>query len=167
MRVTAVVLAAGFSRRLGHPKQLVMWEGETLIRRAARIAQEACDDVVVVTRREFVEGLCSCRIVINQNAEEGIASSIRLGVNACEGAVLLMLCDQPHITAAHLRAMIDTNVPLVATGYAGIAGVPALFGPQYRDALLALRGDRGAQSLLGAAVVVECEAAAVDVDQNP
>jgi len=142
-----------------------MFEGETLLARAARIAREACDDVVVVTRREFA--LPDVRNVFNENAEEGIASSIRLGVAACDGAVLLMLCDQPHVTASHLRAMIATNAPLVATGYAGVAGVPALFGPAYRDALLALRGDRGAQSLLGGAVVVPCEAAAIDVDQNP
>jgi molybdenum cofactor cytidylyltransferase len=162
MGVTGIVLAAGFSRRLGSPKQLRMFEGETLLARAARIAREACDDVIVVTRPEFeVSGV---RNVFNDQAEEGIASSIRLGVSSCEGAVLLMLCDQPHITAAHLRAMIATNAPLVATGYAGIAGVPALFGPQYRDALLALRGDRGAQSLLAGAVVVPCEEAAIDVD---
>lgn len=142
-----------------------MWDGETLLHRAARIAREACDDVVVVTRPEFVpELLPDVRVVINDHAEEGIASSIRLGVAACDDAVLLMLCDQPHVTAAHLRAMIDTNAPLVATGYAGVAGVPALFGARYRDALLALRGDKGAQSLLGGAVVVACEAAAVDVD---
>lgn len=162
MRVTGIVLAAGFSRRLGHPKQLVMFEGETLIARAARIAAEACDEAIVVTRPEFaVPGV---RNVFNENAEEGIASSIRLGVSSCNGAVLLMLCDQPHVTAAHLRAMIATNAPLVATGYAGIAGVPALFGPQYRDALLSLRGDRGAQSLLGGAVVVALESAAIDLD---
>lgn len=164
MRVTVVILAAGFSRRLGHPKQLVMWDGEPLLVRSARIARAACDDVVVVTRPEFAGLLSDVRIVLNENAEEGIASSIRLGVAACEDAVLLMLCDQPHVTAAHLRAMIETNAPLVATGYAGVVGVPALFGPQYRDALLALRGDRGAQALLGGAVVVRCEEAAIDVD---
>ena len=166
MRVTIVILAAGFSRRLGHPKQLVLFDGETLLARAARIAREACDDVVVVTRPEFA-ALEGVRVVINENAEEGIASSIRLGVAACDDAVLLMLCDQPHVTASHLRAMIAANAPLVATGYAGVTGVPALFGSQYRDALLALRGDRGAQGLLGGAVVIACEAAAIDVDQNP
>src|SRR6185369_1139432 len=94
------------------------------------------------------------RVVLNDHAEEGIASSIRLGVASCDGAVLLMLCDQPHITAAHLRALIDADAPLVATGYAGVAGVPALFGAEYREPLLALLGDRGAQSLLKDAVII-------------
>jgi CTP:molybdopterin cytidylyltransferase MocA len=165
MRTTIVILAAGFSRRFGSPKQLFLYEGETLLARAVRVARAACDDVVVVTRAEFV--VAGARVVINKNAEEGIASSIRLGVQACEDAVLLMLCDQPHVTTSHLRAMIDADAPLVATGYAGVAGVPALFGREYRDALLALRGDRGAQSLLQGAVVIPCEAAAIDLDQKP
>jgi molybdenum cofactor cytidylyltransferase len=164
VHVTAVVLAAGFSRRRGHAKQLVEHEGEPLIVRAARIAREACDDVVVVTRAPFADLVRDVRVVLNDHAEEGIASSIRLGVAACEGAVLLMLCDQLHVTAAHLRALIETHAPLVATGYANVAGVPALFGPQYRDALLALRGDRGAQPLLAGAVVVPLERGEVDVD---
>jgi xanthine dehydrogenase accessory factor len=163
-RPTAVVLAAGFSRRLGHDKQLVEIEGETLIRRAARIAREVCETVIVVTREPFADQVCDFNVVINEEAEEGIASSIRAGVNAATGPVLLMLCDQPHVTAAHLRALIATHAPLAATGYAGVAGVPALFGAQYREQLLALQGDRGAQSLLGGAVVVPLEVAAVDVD---
>ncbi|HJW93363.1 MAG TPA: nucleotidyltransferase family protein [Thermoanaerobaculia bacterium] len=164
MRPTIVILAAGFSRRFGSPKQTFVYEGETLLARAVRIALSVCDDVVVVTRPEFV--VDGARVVINENAEEGIASSIRLGVSACDDAVLLMLCDQPHVTASHLRAMIDVHAPLVATGYAGVVGVPALFGREYRDALLALRGDRGAQMLLDGAVVIPCEEAAVDIDTS-
>jgi molybdenum cofactor cytidylyltransferase len=169
VRVTAVVLAAGFSRRLGHAKQLVEIDGETLIHRAARIAAEACGHVVVVTRAPFVDALrdLPVRVVLNDAAEEGIASSIRLGVAACDDAVLLMVCDQPHVTAAHLRALLATHARCVATGYAGVAGVPALFAAEYRDALLALRGDRGAQALLANAVVVPLEGGEIDVDQKP
>ena len=67
-RVVALVLAAGVSRRLGRPKQDVIFEGETLLARATRIAGEVADDVVVVTREN------------NPDAEEGMASSIRAGV---------------------------------------------------------------------------------------
>ena len=66
MRVVAIVLAAGFSRRLGRSKQDVLFEGETLLARATRIAREVADDVVVVTREN------------NPDAEEGMASSIRV-----------------------------------------------------------------------------------------
>jgi molybdenum cofactor cytidylyltransferase len=152
----AIVLAAGFSRRLGSPKQSLVLGGETLLERAARIAREVADDVVVVTREN------------NPDAEEGMASSIRRGVTlAGPGARLLItLCDQPLVTADHLRALIAIDAPIVATGYAGIAGVPAVFAPELAPELLALRGDRGARSVIEThgARVVFFEDAAVDVD---
>jgi molybdenum cofactor cytidylyltransferase len=158
-----IVLAAGFSRRLGHPKQLVEIDGEPLIRRAARIAR-AVAPTIVVTRREFAFD----DALINEHAEEGMASSIRLGVAACEGDVLLMLCDQPHITSEHLQALIDANAPIAATGYAGVAGVPAFFASEFRDELLALRGDVGAKSIIerhrDVVVRVPLPEAEIDVD---
>ena len=156
MRVVAIVLAAGFSRRLGSPKQSLVYEGETLLDRATRIAREVADDVVVVTRAN------------NPDAEEGMASSIRAGVSlAGPGARLLItLCDQPLVTADHLRALIAIDAPIVATGYAGIAGVPAIFAPELAPELLALRGDRGARTIIEThgARLVFFEDAEVDVD---
>ncbi|HEX6097216.1 MAG TPA: nucleotidyltransferase family protein [Thermoanaerobaculia bacterium] len=156
MRVVAIVLAAGFSRRLGRPKQSLVFEGETLLDRATRIAREVADDVVVVTREN------------NPGAEEGMASSIRTGVSLAgpDARLLITLCDQPLVTADHLRALIAVDAPIVATGYAGIAGVPAVFAPELVPELLALRGDRGARALIEehGARVVFFEEAAVDVD---
>ena len=152
----AIVLAAGFSRRLGSPKQSIVFEGETLLERATRIAREVADDVVVVTREN------------NPDAEEGMASSIRAGVSlaGADARLLITLCDQPFITAEHLRTLIAIDAPIVASGYAGIAGVPAIFAPEFASELLALRGDRGARSVIEThgARVVFFEDAAVDVD---
>ena len=156
MRVVAIVLAAGFSRRLGRPKQTVVYEGETLLARATRIAGEVADEVVVVTREN------------NPDAEEGMASSVRVGVSLAgrDARLLITLCDQPLVTADHLRALIAIDAPIVATGYAGIAGVPAIFAPEFAPELLALRGDRGARSIIErhGAQVVMFEDAAVDLD---
>lgn len=156
MRVTAIVLAAGFSRRLGRPKQDLIFEGETLLARATRIAREAADEVIVVTAQN------------NPHAEEGMAASIRVGVrSAAPGSrILITLCDQPRVTAEHLRALIAVDAPIVATGYSGIAGVPAIFAPELVPELLALRGDVGARAIVErhGAVVVPFEGAAEDVD---
>ena len=156
MRVVAIVLAAGFSRRLGRPKQSLVFEGETLLERATRIAREVADDVIVVTREN------------NPDAEEGMASSIRVGVTLAgrDARLLITLCDQPLVTAEHLRALIAIDAPIVATGYAGIAGVPAIFAPELAPELLALRGDRGARAIIEklGAKVVSFEGAAFDVD---
>lgn len=157
MSIVVVVLAAGSSSRLGRPKQELVFEGETLLARATRIAREVGDRVVVVTRET------------NPNADEGIASSIRVGVAAAgEARVLITLCDQPLVTADHLRALAAIDAPIVATGYRGIAGVPAAFAPELIPELLALRGDRGARAVIEkhrhATVVVDFENAAIDID---
>jgi molybdenum cofactor cytidylyltransferase len=163
--VHVIVLAAGFSRRLGHPKQLVVYEGETLIRRAARIAGEV-GEVIVVTTPEFAN--IDSPVVINNKADEGMASSIRAGVAACDDDVLITLCDQPRVTADHLRALIAANAPIAATAYSGTLGVPAYFAREFRDELLALRGDHGAKRIIEAhrdvVVAIPFADAAFDVD---
>ena len=159
-----IVLAAGFSRRRGgSPKQLVTIDGETLIRRAARIASEV-GEVIVVTTPEFPVPF---RMVMNP-ANDGIASSIRAGVAACDGDVLITLCDQPYVTAEHLRALANANAPIAASAYSGTLGVPAYFAREFREELLSLRGDQGAKRIIEAhrdvVKAIPFEAAAIDVD---
>jgi molybdenum cofactor cytidylyltransferase len=157
--VVAIILAAGFSTRLGTPKQDIVFEGETLLQRAARLARNVAEHVIVVTPQ------------LNPDAAEGIASSIRAGVRLAENSrILIMLCDQPLITIEHLRELIAIDAPIVATGYANIAGVPAVFAPEFAAELLALRGDRGARVVIEAhrdvTRVVTFEDAAVDIDSE-
>lgn len=160
MRVVAIVLAAGSSTRLGRPKQSIVLDDETLLQRAERVARSVADEVIVVTEQ------------LNPDAAEGIASSIRTGVRLAGGdaRILITLCDQPLITAEHLRALLDVNAPIVATGYAGTAGAPAVFAPSLIPELLALRGDRGARAVIEAhrniAKVIPFEDAAVDIDRE-
>lgn len=170
---TAIVLAAGFSRRLGRPKQLERLDGETLVHRAARIANEVAPAIVVIGSdaplvREAIRDL-DVTVVENHEADEGIASSIRRGVEACDGDVLLTLCDQPRVTAVHLRSLVESDAPIAASGYSGIAGVPAFFAAEFRGELLALHGDSGARRVIeahrGIVRVVPFEEAAVDLDE--
>ncbi len=173
MRVVCAVLASGLSRRLGRPKQLVDFHGKPLIRHAVETAiASGCDEtIVVVPPGQFREalGALAVRLIDNPDAAEGVSASIRLAARSSRDArILFTLCDQPRVTSAHLRALIAADAPIVATGYAGIAGVPAVFAPQFKSELLALRGDRGARSVIdahrGDVVVIPFEDAAMDVD---
>ena len=171
MPVTCIVLAAGASKRLGRPKQLVHFEGEPLVVRAARIAAHVVATIVVIPPdgaiRDAVRGFTA---VENPNPSEGMASSIRRGVEATEGDVLITLCDQPLVTSEHLRTLIEARAPIAATGYNGISGVPAFFAAKFRAELLALRGDAGARSVIDAhrdqVVTIPFEAAGFDVDTD-
>lgn len=168
MAVLGVVLAAGGSTRLGHPKQLVPVGGEPLVRRAARLALEAgCVPVRVVlgpSAQEVgaaLDGLPADRVQ-HPHWSQGMASSIRVGVRdlppGTEG-ILLLACDQPALTVAHLEALLDRfardpRAP-VASAYAGVRGVPAVFPRGWVERLGALQGDRGARGLLGGPEVGE------------
>ena len=162
--VGAVVLAAGSSSRMGRPKQTLAYRGESLLRRAALAALGAgCQTVVVVTganvgpsRREL-EGL-DVREVFNPLWETGMASSIRAGVEALisanpdvDGAVLL-LCDQPHVTADVISCLVEarrtTGSPLVASVYGGGFGAPALFSRGLFAELTRLEGAAGAKQVI-------------------
>lgn len=160
--VGAVVLAAGSSSRMGSPKQTLRFRGESLLRRAALAALGAgCRPVVVVTganaelsRREL-DGL-DVREVFNPHWETGMASSIRAGVEALAdadaGAVVLVLCDQPHVTAEVISDLVAahraTRRSVVASTYGGSYGVPALFGRPLFAELARLEGAAGAKQVI-------------------
>ncbi|HYO53018.1 nucleotidyltransferase family protein [Archangium sp.] len=160
MRVGGVVLAAGGSSRLGRPKQLLVHEGRTLVRRAAEAAEAAgCEPVVVVLGAHGqavaaeLTGL-PVRTVDNPEWREGMGRSLRVGVRALPevDAVLVLLCDQLRVDAAHLKALVDTftrtRSPIVASGYEGARGVPALFSRALLPELEALEADQGARKVI-------------------
>ncbi|MET0400764.1 MAG: nucleotidyltransferase family protein [Cystobacter sp.] len=175
-KLTVVVLAAGASSRLGRPKQLVVWREETLVHRAARLAVESGLGpvrVVTGTRADEVSQAVadlSVACVHNPQAEEGIASSIRRGFEGLDTAVLVLTCDQPLLSAEHLRALAqtwrDTGAPIVGSAYEGIVGVPVLFSPALLPELRALRGDQGARAVFRGYRVesVTLEGGGLDVD---
>lgn len=171
--VAAIVLAAGASHRLGTPKQLVRLRSETLLERAVRVAFEAGLEPVlgVLPAGLLIDpapvGMVS---VVNHEADEGIASSIRTGVRAlaarspdCSGAVLLA-CDQPAVTASHVRELAHGDADVVASGYSGRKGVPAYLPRAFFDTLLALRGDLGARDILRDARVIPLPGGELDID---
>ncbi len=181
----AIILAAGASRRLGQPKQLARIGDETLLGRTIRVVMESGAGpvfVVLGAHREAIAcevDLTGVHAVFNPNWEQGIASSIRAGIVALQQklpdatAALLLVCDQPRLTAEHLReltAALDAGAELaiVASAYAGIAGIPAIFPASEFEALLDLRGDEGARRLMRnprcSLVTLSFDGGEVDVD---
>lgn len=167
MSVAAILLAAGSSSRLGQPKQLLNYQGETLIERALRLAYEAGASpllAVVGANHEAIRAAVAGKDVVpvlNDTWNQGIATSIHAGLRALEGldsdasGALILTCDQPLLTAHHLGALLDcfraqTAPCCVASAYAGTRGIPAVFPRSAFADLLALRGDQGARVLFRA-----------------
>jgi len=171
----AIVLSAGASTRLGRPKQLVQLNGETLLRRTARLALEAgCSPVIVVLgfeaeRVQQTLGGLKVRIVLNPDWPTGMASSLRCGIEAIEeeppgsssgfgerGAfcerVLLLVSDQPHLSTAVLQSLLlknsQTQSLITASRYAERSGVPAIFRRPLFSELKGIAGDKGARQII-------------------
>ncbi|MCP9494997.1 MAG: nucleotidyltransferase family protein [Pyrinomonadaceae bacterium MAG19_C2-C3] len=159
-----VILAAGASTRLGAPKQLLQYEGKTLLRRAAEAGLASmCRPVVVVLganaeiMRVEVEDL-PVIIVENPAWAEGMSASIRIGVRALEDenpvidAAVITLCDQPFVTAEIINNLTEVfrreHSPVVASVYGEARGVPALFARSVFDELRALEGGDGARQVI-------------------
>jgi molybdenum cofactor cytidylyltransferase len=160
MRAAIVLLAAGTSSRFGSLKQLVSWEGRSLVRRAADTALATGLPVWVVTGAgsERVQAeLAGLRLTCVHNAgwARGMGGSLALGVRAVGSAdaLLVMLADQPLVTVEDLRALQVAHAAhpesIVAAEYGdGVLGPPCLFPSSDFPALMALDGDRGARALL-------------------
>jgi molybdenum cofactor cytidylyltransferase len=169
MRTGCAILAAGASRRLGFPKQLVQLCGEPLVRRAVnsalRSAATATAVIVGAHAPAVREALRPVQVVTldNPNWNEGMAASVRVAARWAEDAgfeaLLLALCDQLALNTAHLDRLLaagENSTSIVASRYAGRRGVPALFPRRHFLELSTLRGDRGARELLSrAANVIE------------
>ncbi len=180
-RCAAVILAAGSSSRLGQPKQHVRLgedpEAETLLERTVRVAVEArLRPIYVVAKRpdglERAMATLGDQVVVwveNNQAAEGMAASIRLGVAAIEkdaAGVVILACDQPAVTAEHLTRLVEggDGDQAVASAYAGRRGVPAYLPRRLFAALMALSGDTGARVLLLQAQAIDLPDGEVDID---
>jgi molybdenum cofactor cytidylyltransferase len=174
--LAVLVLAAGASRRLGRPKQLVRLGRETLVRRAVRVAESLAPlwiGVVVGARAARVAaalGGSSAEIVRARNWREGLAASLAAGVRRVPRqarCLLVMTVDQWRVGGADVaRLLAASGRTPAAAAYGGHLGVPAIFPRQMWPALLRLRGDRGARELLerGPTTPVPMPAAGADLD---
>lgn len=159
-----IILAAGMSSRLGAPKQLLPYKGSSLLSNAILTAQQVKAAVTIVVLgahatllKEELKDVES-NIVVNERYQEGMASSIRCGLKYLNDryknieGLLIMVCDQPHVDAVHLEALIKkqslTKASIVASTYADRKGVPAFFTKEMFPALEKLTGDAGARYIL-------------------
>lgn len=164
----ALVLAAGGSRRLGRPKQLLTRGGETLVHRAVRLALDSGAVRVVVVTGAFAQDVSAavadlaCRtagevgVVFNAAWADGLAGSLAAAgtLHAFGGPILVLVTDQPALELAHLQQLLagatSSTSQCAATRHGEHVGVPAVV----TAAMLALsehrQGDRGLGAQLSA-----------------
>jgi molybdenum cofactor cytidylyltransferase len=158
--IASIVLAAGMARRMrGVNKLLVEVDGVPIVARVADAllaANVGPVHVVVGHRADEVRAALASRdvrFVENLAYEEGLASSLRAGVEAVSGAeaVLVALGDMPRLQAVHVHAVVAayrTGASIVVPVFEGRRGHPVLFDARHFDELRTLIGDVGARAIL-------------------
>ena len=179
--VYAAILAAGSASRFGNTKQLAEIDGTTLVARATTTANNVCADrAVVVVGHDAVavaEELQGTQgfVVVNDGFSEGLGTSLARAVTAIShvaSAVIVMLADQPNISAQHLENLIgawnDGDYDIVTTTFAGTQGPPVLFSSACFGDLRQLSADAGGKHLFRdpryRTETIVFEPAALDVD---
>jgi len=181
--VAAVLLAAGGSRRLGFPKQLVRWRTRPLLAHALDAIRAALPNapIIVVIGAHALRVRLAVRrtapaaiVVTNARWADGLATSLRAGIAAVprvNRAALITLVDQPRVDGRALRRLLRAwrrkrGIPAAAR-YDGRAGVPAVLPRRAWRAARSLTGDSGARSLLrgvASITLVDMPEAALDID---
>jgi molybdenum cofactor cytidylyltransferase len=164
-RVSAIILAAGTSSRMGQAKQLLPLGSSTVLAQTIEHAGAAEVDEVVLVLGSSAEPirhqlspslLAGVKVVVNQSYEQGMASSLRAGLSALDpqsAATLIILGDQPFTLPQTLDQIIqayrDSGAPIVIPTWQGTRGNPVLLDRSVFPEALALEGDVGCRAIFG------------------
>jgi molybdenum cofactor cytidylyltransferase len=179
--IAIIILAAGASRRMHLPKQLLPYKRKTLLQytidEAAKSKAGFVFFVLGANAAEIQKSIHAenAHMVLNEAWPEGMGSSIRAGIAALPDSVdaaIISLCDQPLLCSFVFDSLIDTFISsgksIVASEYAGSPGVPVLFARKHFPELAALQGDSGARSIIEAhhedTALIQFTGGSVDLD---
>lgn len=157
--ISAILLAAGESRRMGSAKALLPYQGQTFIARICNAFLTAGVDELIVVLGARADELRQAlpihpklRTVVNSRYSLGQLSSLMVGIGALSPeseAVLVNLVDHPLIAAETMKALIDSfraaPLPILIASYQGKRGHPVLFSSQVYGEILAAPLDQGAK----------------------
>jgi molybdenum cofactor cytidylyltransferase len=182
--VGLIILAAGKASRMGKPKQLLTYQGSSLISHAIKGAINSnCKPVVVILgayAEKIKPQIDKLPVQIRENPywKTGMSSSIHVGIAAITqsnynlDAVIIALADQPLISEAVFNQLIqsyqETRKIIIASTYNDVVGVPALFNRPLFSELTNLEGDKGAKALMrkyqDEVLNIAIPEAAIDID---
>ncbi len=161
MRVSAILLGAGESKRMGKDKLSLPWRGKTVFEHCLQtLLRSKVKEVIAAvrnSRRTVISHVKDrrLRVIINPHYKKGMSTSIRRGLQVIDPrsqGILIALGDQPRIRTrtidALIRAFGEKKGTIVVPSFRGRQGHPVIFHRRYLKELLALRGDVGGRAIL-------------------
>jgi molybdenum cofactor cytidylyltransferase len=159
--LSAILLAAGESKRMGKPKQLMPFGQSTLLEQAIdNLMNSAVDEIIVVLgykAEEMIKTIAAkpVKIVVNPNYRQGMSTSIIAGLSLVDSqaqTVMLALGDQPSVDSQTINRLIEEfyrhDKGIAIPTYRGMRGHPIIFTIKYKQELLEPRGDIGGREII-------------------
>ena len=181
--VSAIILAAGKSERMGWPKQLMPFGTSTIMEQTIdNLLHSSVNGIIVVLGYKAEEvrekiGDRPVKITVNHDYQRGLSTSIVAGLKLVDEnaqAIMIALADQPVIDSKTINRLIkefNSHDKGIATPiYQGKRGHPVIFSMRYKDELLRLKGDIGGRQIIGEhpddvlEVAVASEGINIDID---
>jgi molybdenum cofactor cytidylyltransferase len=181
--ISAILLAAGESNRMGQPKQLMPFGQITIVERTIdNLLNSALSETIVVLGykdeeiRKTIAGK-PIKIAMNPDYQQGMSTSIIAGLKQVDKrarAVLIALSDQPFVDSQTINSLVEAFIAnkrgIIIPVYQGRRGNPVIFAIEYKGELLNLKGDVGGREIIKLhpddvlEVAVDCEGVLLDID---
>jgi len=159
--ISAILLAAGQSKRMGELKQLMPFGQSTIVEQAVdNLLGSAVDEVIVVVgykAEDVIKAIAAkpIKLVINPDYEQGMSTSVIAGLSLVHSGVqgvMLALGDQPLVDSQTINRLIEEfythDKGIAIPTYQGRRGHPIIFAIKYKEQLLKLRGDMGGRQII-------------------
>ena len=178
--ITGIILASGFSKRMGQDKLLLKIKDEKMVETVIKaVINSNLDKVMIIYRKDEIKDIAikyNIPHILNENADLGQSEAIKLGVRNIKkkSNFMFIMGDQPFIDSSLINTLIreynESNKNILVPYYKEHKGSPTIIGYSYKDELLELEGDRGGKHLMDKysedvkGVYLEDEKFGIDID---
>lgn len=180
--ITGIIMAAGFSKRMGEDKLLMEIDGVKMVERVIRSCKDSIlDEIILIYRKKEIKEIgenYQIHTVYNPNADLGQSESMKLGLQTAHNnsAYMFLTGDQPFLTGDLINLLIEeynkSQDRIIVPSYNGKNGTPAIFPPQFKEKLLHVKGDKGGRDIIKSnvhdvvKVAIEDEKLGLDIDKK-
>ncbi|OUU79712.1 MAG: hypothetical protein CBC38_04360 [Gammaproteobacteria bacterium TMED78] len=178
-----ILLAAGCSKRLGFPKQLLKYKSQSFIARSLSVSNSITQNKTIIVigsnaskiRLALNRLQSNYKIIYNKKWKEGIAESLKIGrknINSKAKAILILSCDQPFINKSHIFKLISSwkmnKNNIIAASYNNTFGIPIILPKKFFYLLNLTKEDKGAKQIIKSKKkylkLISIPEAAIDID---
>jgi molybdenum cofactor cytidylyltransferase len=176
--ISAIIMASGFSKRMGENKLLMKYNNKFLIEYTLDVISKCSfNDKIIVTQYKRIKEIgekLNFKVVINEHANKGQSESIKLGIENCKVSegYMFFVGDQPLLEGKDIEKLIevfneDTSY-IVIPQCKGKCGNPVIYPKKYKKDILNLEGDKGGKSIIKSSDKIKyvnvCEDTLFDID---